>query len=79
MTCWTSILIYLAGALLLALFRAPLKTAAIANGVMLVFNSVFGNGSWLIFLFLLSSFVVLMLLSTDDFRITRITAPLLAW
>ena len=79
MTCWTSILIYLAGAVLLALFRAPLKTAAIANGVMLVFYPVIGNGSWLMFLFLLLSFVVLLLLSTDDFRIRRITSPLLAW
>jgi len=79
MTCLTSILIYLAGAVLLALYRARLKTAAIANGVMLMFYPVIGNGSWLMFLFLLLSFAVLMLLSTDDIRISRITAPLLTW
>jgi len=79
MTCLTTVLIYIVGAILLALFRASLKTAAMASGALLIVYLLFGSWSFLLFLVLLISCVVLALLSIDDIRKQWFTAPLLSW
>jgi acyl-CoA dehydrogenase len=79
MTCLTTVLIYIIGAILLALFRAGLKTAAMANGALLIVYLLFGSWSILLFLVLLVSCVVLALLSIDDIRRQWVSSPLLSW
>lgn len=79
MTVLCTVLIYFIGAVLLALFRAGLRISAIVNAILLVIYLIFGNWSVLLITFLLISCVLLALLSVDDLRRKRFTAPLLSW
>ncbi len=73
------ILTYFTGAILLALFRASLRSSAIANGLLIVGALITGSLSVFLFTLLLLSSVVLAMLSVDDIRRKGFTAPFLSW
>jgi len=79
MTCLITLVIYIAGATLLAYFRAGLKISAIASGVLLIAYLLFGAWYWLLFLFLIVTTLALGLLSVDVIRLKWVTAPLFRW
>ncbi len=79
MTALTTIVIYIFGAIVLAYFRATLRVSAITAGMLFLAYLVFGTRSLILLLILLVTTVVLALLSIDEIRIKRITAPLFSW
>ncbi|MFQ5661240.1 MAG: acyl-CoA dehydrogenase [Gammaproteobacteria bacterium] len=75
----TVVLIYIVAAIALAYRRASLKTAAIANGILLLVYLLFGSGSGIWTFLLLISAACLGVLSAAVFRQTRISRPLFEW
>ena len=75
----TVILVYIIGATALAYHRESLRTAAIANTVLVFIYLLFGAGSWIWTILLLISALILALLSLDNFRQAKITRPVFEW
>ncbi len=71
--------LFVAGALALAWFRASLRIAAIAAGVLLLVYLMAGNGSVIVTLLLLLAAVTAGVLSLDGLRRHRVTPLLLRW
>ena len=79
MSCFTVFLIYVIGAFALSYYRASLRTAAIAGGVLLLIYSMTGGGSRIAVLILVLTFVILTLLSIDAIRRRLVSRPLFSW
>ncbi len=71
-------LLFFGGAIALAYHRIDLRRATIYFGGATLAYLIFGNGGWLLNLPLLVVLAGLIALNVDDFRLSRITTPLLA-
>ncbi len=71
-------LLFFGGAIALAYHRIDLRRATIYFGGAVLVYLIFGSGGWLLKLPLLLILAGLIALNVDDFRLSRITTPLLA-
>jgi acyl-CoA dehydrogenase len=75
----TVFILCVVGTIALAYRRATLKTAAITSSVLFLAYLIFGTGSWFWQGVLLMSSIVLILLSIESFRESKISKPLFKW
>ncbi len=75
----TTLIIYIAGATVLAYKRASLRASAGAAGALFLIYLVFGSGSIFITALLAISAIVAAVLSIETLRREKVSAPLFSW